>query len=159
MGTHVRATTSAPSPTQTDYASLAAFRYALRRFMRFSAAAAQEAGLTPTQHQALLTIKGHPNDKAISVGQLAEHLFVAPHTAAELVMRLEDAGLLDKTPDPNDRRRVGLHLTGKAERALRRLSDIHMQEIREIAPGLIGTLQTLLAGEGDISRQRVAADG
>lgn len=152
MGSHVQATKSDASLTQTDYASLAAFRYALRRFMHFSAGAAQEAGLTPTQHQALLTVKGHPSDGAISIGQLAEHMIIAPHTAAELVMRLEDADLLEKRPDSNDRRRVGLHLTRKAERALRRLSDIHMQEIREIAPGLIGTLQTLLAGD-ELSRR------
>ena len=35
-----------------DYETLAGFRYALRRFGRYSEAAAQEAGLTPRQHEA-----------------------------------------------------------------------------------------------------------
>ena len=41
-----------------DYAALARFRYELRKFQAFSKAAADQAGLTPQQHQALLTIRG-----------------------------------------------------------------------------------------------------
>ena len=43
---------------EADYAALAQFRYQLRTFLAFSEAAAQSAGLTPQQHQALLAIKG-----------------------------------------------------------------------------------------------------
>ena len=39
--------------SDTDYAALAEFRFALRRFQVFSEAKAAEAGLTPQQHQAL----------------------------------------------------------------------------------------------------------
>jgi hypothetical protein len=40
--------------SKEEYEMLAAFRYALRRFMRFSERAAQAAGITPQQHQVLL---------------------------------------------------------------------------------------------------------
>ncbi|MGH8024732.1 MAG: MarR family winged helix-turn-helix transcriptional regulator, partial [Limisphaerales bacterium] len=45
---------------KTEYETLAAFRYALRRFLHFSEQAARTVGLTPQQHQAMLAIKGFP---------------------------------------------------------------------------------------------------
>jgi hypothetical protein len=38
---------------KSDYETLAAFRYALRRFIHFSEGAAQAAGITPQRHQRL----------------------------------------------------------------------------------------------------------
>ena len=38
---------------------LAAFRYELRRFLRFSEKAARSCGLTPQQHQLLLGVAGY----------------------------------------------------------------------------------------------------
>ena len=145
MSNHEKADGGEQALTRGDYESLAAFRFAIRRFMHFSTQAAQDAGLTTSQHQALLSIKGHPTDGPMTIGQLAEHLVVAPHTAAELVSRLEDDEMVKRVPDTTDRRRVGLRLTAKAERALRRLTNIHLQEVRILAPGLIETLQDLLA--------------
>ena len=110
--------------TQDDYRQLAAFRHAIRRFTGFSAAAAREAGLTPNQHQALLAVKGS-GEGEMSVGALSAQLLVAPHTAAELVGRLEAAGLVDKIEDAGDRRRVVLRLTTRAEDILRTLTLVH----------------------------------
>ena len=47
---------------KSQYETLAAFRYALRRFIRFSEEAAQAAGVTAQQYQALLAIKGFPGN-------------------------------------------------------------------------------------------------
>jgi O6-methylguanine-DNA--protein-cysteine methyltransferase len=66
--------------TQKEYEKLAAFRFNLRQFMRFSEVAARSVGLTSQQHQALLSIKGFPDGKVITIGQLAEQLQVAHHT-------------------------------------------------------------------------------
>src|SRR3546814_15555556 len=54
-----------------DYAALAEFRFALRRFQMFSDTKAGEAGLTPQQHQALLAIRAADPDaeKGGSVAQ------------------------------------------------------------------------------------------
>ena len=69
---------------EADYAALAQFRYQLRTFLAFSEAAAQRAGLTPQQHQALLAIKGFSGREAASVGDIARFLLVRHHTAVEL---------------------------------------------------------------------------
>ena len=43
-----------------DYQRLLAFRSELRDFLRWSEQAAQDAGLTPSLHQLLLVMRGHP---------------------------------------------------------------------------------------------------
>ena len=129
--------------TQADYEKLAAFRYLLRRFASFSGGAAHQAGLTMNQHQALLAIKGHVG--VMSVGVLAEQLLVAPHSAAELVGRLGDAGLVDKVEDTSDRRRVVLRLTERAEELLLGMTLAHLREVRVLAPRLMTILRDLSA--------------
>jgi hypothetical protein len=46
--------------TKADYELLAAFRYALRKFLGFSENAAIKNGLSPQQYQVLLAIEGFP---------------------------------------------------------------------------------------------------
>ena len=134
--------------SQADYEALATLRFTLRKFMDFSTSAAHQEGLPPQQHQALLAIKGNPRGEAMTIGMLAERLLVAPHTATELVGRLIDAGYVTRHPDPTDKRRQTLQLTEKSEEVLRRLSAIHLQEIRDMAPELIDILTHLQAGVG-----------
>ncbi|NLS05497.1 MarR family transcriptional regulator [Rhizobium sp. P32RR-XVIII] len=129
--------------TQADYEALAALRYALRKFTDFSTSAAQEEGLPPQQHQALLAIKGLPEGEVMTVGMLAERLLIAPHTATELVGRLIASAYVQRETDSEDRRRQTLKLTGKAEDILLRLSAIHLHEVREMAPRLIEILSRL----------------
>jgi len=129
--------------SHADYAALARLRHALRRFTAFSASAAHAAGLPAQQHQALLAIKGYPRGEAMTVGALAENLLITPHAATELVDRLVDAGLISRSKDANDRRRLILALTRKAERLLHSLSVVHLKEIRETLPALLEILGSL----------------
>jgi len=129
--------------TDADYEALSNLRYTLRRFMDFSTSAAQEEGLPTQQHQALLSIKGHRGEDAMTIGMLAERLLIAPHSATELVGRLVTAGYVSRRTDPNDKRRQTLELTDKAEGVLKRLTAIHLTEIREMAPQLIDILRKL----------------
>ncbi|OCI93228.1 MarR family transcriptional regulator [Rhizobium sp. AC27/96] len=131
--------------SQADYEALATLRYTLRKFTDFSTSAAQEAGLPPQQHQALLAIKGNRQGEAMTIGMLAERLLIAPHTATELVGRLIDAGYVTRHPDPVDKRRQTLRLTEQSEEVLLRLSAIHLREIRDMAPELIEILKHLQA--------------
>ena len=117
-----------------DYRTMAAFRCELRRFLAFSRAAANKASIPPQQYQALLAIKGHRGEDAITIGELASELFIKQHTAVELAVRLEKAGLVEKSESTLDRRRVHLHLTAKAERALESLAATHLEELRERGP-------------------------
>ncbi len=129
--------------SDADYEALSNLRYTLRRFMDFSTSAAQEEGLPAQQHQALLAIRGHRDEEAMTVGRLAERLLIAPHSATELVGRLVTADYVTRHADPADRRRQTLALTDKAQAVLERLTAIHLTEIREMAPRLIDILKTL----------------
>src|SRR5919205_1305408 len=93
-----------------EYRALARFRYALRKFLRFSEEEARRAGLTPAQHQLLLVIRGFP-DGAPSVSDLAERLQQRHHSVVELVDRAEAAGLVWREEDHSDRRRHLVRLT------------------------------------------------
>jgi DNA-binding MarR family transcriptional regulator len=126
-----------------DYRSLAAFRYALVRFLRFSVAAARQSGLSPQQHQALLAIKGFPGRDVVSVGELAERLQLRHHSAVGLVDRLSRRGLVRRTRAGSDRRRVQVSLTAKGERVLEGLSTIHRDELRRLGPELSALLSDL----------------
>ncbi|MBU6448489.1 MAG: MarR family transcriptional regulator [Rhodospirillales bacterium] len=129
--------------TNGDYQTLAAIRAALRRFMHFSEDAAKNAGLTPQQHQALLTIRAAP-EMVLSIGDLADLLLIQPHTASELADRLGILGFVERRPDVKDRRMMKLHLTHAAEEALRGLSVTHRAELRRLRPllsELLGKLE------------------
>ena len=128
-----------------DYGAVAEFRYALRRFLNRSAAAARAASLTPQQHQALLAIKGHTGG-TISIGGLAEKLMVRHHSAGELVERLRQAGLVERQPDPADRRRVLIFVSTRGHGLLAALSTVHLEEVRLIQPALRRLLAKLDAG-------------
>ncbi|WP_244573457.1 MarR family winged helix-turn-helix transcriptional regulator [Methylorubrum populi] len=132
--------------SRSHYAALAAFRYELRRFLAFSEAAATEAGLPPQQHQALLTVAGHLGPEPPTVGHIAERLLIAPHSAAELVTRMVEAGLLTKSRGAQDRRRMELALTPEAEALLRRLTAAHLEELGSLEPALVRAL-ALARGE------------
>lgn len=116
-----------------DYAALAAFRHAIRRFQAFSEEKAIGVGLTPQQHQALLAIRGCSPDEA-TVGHVAERLILKPHSATGLVNRLEALGLIIREATTIDRRRALLRLTPKAYALLDALSAVHCEEIQRMRP-------------------------
>ena len=130
-----------PAISQADYQRLSEFRYLIRRFLEFSQTQANEAGLTPRQHQALLAIKGFPDGGPVTVGDLAERLRIRHHSAVELVNRLSEAGLVVRDQDKDDQRRVFLKLTEHAEERLAELSAAHIDELERIEP-MLGRLLT-----------------
>ena len=133
-----------PSPiTKAEFETLAAFRYALRQFLRFSEEAAHRAGLTPQHHQALLAIKGFPRRSRITLAELAERLQLRHHSAVGLANRLVAAGLVARTRDTKDRRRVYLTLTRHGEAVLHRLSAAHREQLCRVSPHLLGLLKRL----------------
>lgn len=132
-----------PALAKAEYETLAAFRYTLRHFLDFSRAAAEAAGLTAQQHQALLAIKGYPGREVISVGELAERLAIRHNSSVELIDRLAGQGLIERRHDAADRRLVLLALTPKAESLLATLSAAHRDELRRLRPALTDLLAQL----------------
>jgi len=128
----------------TDYRSLAAFRYEIRKFLAFSEKAARDAGIQPKQHQLLLSVRGLPKGARPTIGTIAERLCVQHHTAVALVDKLEKRGLLCRERSSKDRREVLLRLTDEATALLRRLSAQHREQLQNVSPTMVAALQTIL---------------
>ncbi len=137
-----------------DYRALAEFRYQLRRFLRFSEESSRAVGLVPQQHQLLLAIKGLPADRTPTIGELAERLQIHHHSTVELIDRMVERDLLERTRDEADQRRVIIHLTPHGEDVLRDLSLLHQAELRTNGPDLVKALLTLLKDQGSDGGRR-----
>ncbi|MBV9491677.1 MAG: MarR family transcriptional regulator [Verrucomicrobia bacterium] len=128
---------------KSDYERLAAFRYQLRRFLRFSEVEAGAVGLTPRQYQGLLAVAGYPGRDTLTIGELAEQLLIAHHSAVGLVDRLAAQGLVERKPGPVDRRQVYVQLTPRGVAVLDKLAHAHQTELVKIGSRLSTLLQTL----------------
>lgn len=118
---------------QQDFEKLLEFRVALRRFERWSEDQARAAGLTHVQHQLLVAIKGHRQGQPPTIGDLASHLLLRPHSTVELVDRAEAAGLVERTPDADDGRVTRVRLTAEGDRTMKELTRPHLERLRELA--------------------------
>ncbi len=79
---------------------------------------ARSIAVTRPQWQVLALLS---TNEGINQGGLAEILEVEPITLGRMVDRLQDAGLVERRPDPADRRAWRLFLTDKAHELLRQL--------------------------------------
>jgi DNA-binding MarR family transcriptional regulator len=131
-----RARAPRPRLTDRDYQLLLRFRTDLRRFHRWSEERAADAGLTPMQHQMLLAVRGHSDDRGPTIQDVATALLLRHNSAVELVDRAERAGLVRRVADPDDRRAVRLRLTPLGSRRLGELSQSHVEQIRRLRLGL-----------------------
>src|SRR5215472_10362368 len=125
-----------PSISKAEFEALAAFRYAIRRFLRFSELAARSAGITPQQYQLLLAIKGYPGRERATVSELAERLQMRQHSMVGLIDRTEAQGFVRREPGTQDRRQVYVSLTFSGEELLRKLAMIHRKELRTMSDAL-----------------------
>jgi DNA-binding MarR family transcriptional regulator len=132
---------------KSQFETLAAFRYALRRFIHFSDEAAGSAGVTPQQYQALLAIKGFPRRDHVTVGELAERLQLRHHSAVGLVDRLAAEELVARAAAAEDRRRVLVQLTARGEKILRQLAAVHHEQLGRIGPEISQLLGRLDNGD------------
>ena len=86
---------------------------------------ARAIGVTRQQWQVLVVLRRH---EGVNQGRLAELLDVEPISVCRMVDRLQEAGLVERKPDPADRRSWRLFLTAKAEELL--------AQLRPLAEGL-----------------------
>ena len=105
--------------TQIDTLTIAdRLRPVLLRVGRELRREARQVGVSPEQVSLLVGIKYSPG---IGVRELAARERVTPPALSNHVDRLERDGLVSRTPDASDRRRVGLTLTDEGQRVLRRV--------------------------------------
>ena len=144
-GAKARTPKAAPRLEDAHYAALAGFRRALRQVMADSESICAGLGLTTQRFQALLAIRAFPG-QAMSVGDLADELVLKHHSAVELAGRLEQAGLVARKGDPQDKRRVLLILTPAGAERLGELARAHSLELEKTRDIMIKTLKTLPGG-------------
>jgi DNA-binding MarR family transcriptional regulator len=118
--------------TDAQYRELLEVRTTLRRFLRWSEVQARAEGLTPAQHQLLLAVRGHSDRRGPTIGEVAAALLVRHHSAVGLIDRAEEAGLVRRIADRDDERVVRLRLSESGMRRLRRLSALHLGELRRL---------------------------
>jgi DNA-binding MarR family transcriptional regulator len=83
-----------------------------------------------------LAIRGHEGPSAPTITQVADYLLLRHHSTVELAQRAEALGLIERRPDPVDRRVVRLVLTRKGSSTLRKLSVRHLEELSRLAAHL-----------------------
>lgn len=137
--------TSRPRVTDADYTRLLRLRTQLRKFEHWSAEQAAAMGLTASQHQLLLAIRGDGGQDGPTIGDVADYLLVRHNTAVELVNRTQELGLIDRQRDSADHRVVRLTLTDEGRKRLNALSADHIEELArlaEVVDELFATLHT-----------------
>ena len=113
-----------------DFQRQAEFRYAIRRFSRFSEDQAREAGITPQQHLLLLTVRGHQHYPQVTIKDVAERLQVRHHSASLLIDRSIARGLLVKSEDAADKRKAIVTLTPEGQSLLDQITRANRRVLR-----------------------------
>jgi DNA-binding MarR family transcriptional regulator len=121
---------------EKDYRALADWRHALRRFLSASEAITRSQGVSPTQYQLLLFVRGARNG-APSIAELAERLQIRHQSAVGLVDRCQMAGLVGRSRDPENRRRVLVRTTRRGAALLARLAAEHFATIEKLGRAFV----------------------
>ena len=111
MATITSSRAAAPSDTK---AAILAVLDAITLAEPIEAKLWQVSGITLTQLSVLRQLRGGPQ----TVGRLGAEVGLAPASVTRLVDRLEKRGLVARSRDPEDRRRVDVRLTSQGERVL-----------------------------------------
>jgi DNA-binding MarR family transcriptional regulator len=133
----------APLMSDEDYQTLAAFRYALRQFLRFSEEVARRSGVTPQQYLAMIAVRGFPGRDRITIGEFAERLQIRHHSAVGLIDRMVAQGLMVRQPGGADRRQVFVTLTPRGVEVLDPLAALHRDQLQRIGSDLKQILDRL----------------
>jgi DNA-binding MarR family transcriptional regulator len=124
---------SAPEPIPTEVELADAMMRASKRMRKATFHRLAPHGLTPSQGRAL-DMLSWSGGRGIRLNQLAERLRIAPRSTTTVVDALEAAGLVTRSPDPDDRRATLLQLTEAGDAAVARIATVR----REVAEEYFG---------------------
>ena len=126
---------------------------------------ARTIGVTRSQWRMLTTLAPH---EGANQGRLADLLDVEAITLCRMVDRLSEAGLVERRPDPSDRRAWRIFLTDTARPILDELRSLANDLVEDALDGLTGpdrdqlvnALERIRTNLNDAERkERVAANG
>jgi MarR family transcriptional regulator for hemolysin len=113
---------------------------------------ARHFGQTRAQWAVLLRLERR---EGLKQSDLAEDLDIQPITLTRLVDRLCDNGLIERRPDPNDRRAKRLYLTPAARPLLDRIS-VQVEELAEtVLAGVNADAMTKLMTQLGLARENL----
>ena len=101
-------------------------------------------GITPPQFQ-VLTIINRLQDQRPTQRRLARELYVSFPNVTVMLGRLEEAGLVQRRVNPDDRRENFVELTSQGRALLRRIWKVHQQQLDRVMAGLTPADQVELA--------------
>ena len=132
---------------------------ASRAFRRELDMRARHLGVTGLQWRLMALLVRQPG---MNQGQAAEFLEVEPITLSRMVDRLQDAGMVERRPAPNDRRAWCLHTTSDAAPLIEQLRAIFHDVLDETLDGFsaneITQFQNFVARYREYLSKRQAAD-
>jgi len=133
---------------------LAEFRYQLRRFLHISQIAIEEAGLRPQQYLMLQCVATVSPGAEPTIANVAERMFLKHNSTVELVDRTIEQGLLRRTQDEADHRRILLRITPQGKQVLASLGEFHTRQLEQAGPELVRALARVLKKRSHPSQQR-----
>ncbi len=92
-------------------------------------------GITPPQFQVLTIINRFKNEK-LTQRRLARELYVSFPNVTVILGRLEEARLVQRRTNPEDRRENFVELTAQGRALLRRIWKGHQQQLDQVMAGL-----------------------
>jgi len=105
-----------------------------------------DADATPSMLSALASIEYR---QPVTLGELAEAERVTPPTMSKIVARLQEAELVTRTPDPNDKRIQRLSLSIRGERSIARSKSRKnaylAKKLRKLEPHEVAKLEAAVA--------------
>jgi DNA-binding MarR family transcriptional regulator len=90
-------------------------------------------GVTRAQWKVLFKLTGRPGLRQV---ELADMLDLEPITLCRIVDRLEEAGLVERTRDPEDRRAWKLHVTAQAKPLVDKLQAVGAELVGHAFSGI-----------------------
>ncbi|HEX6549033.1 MAG TPA: MarR family transcriptional regulator [Candidatus Dormibacteraeota bacterium] len=122
--------TDVPEEARARIEALAAVRVAAKGMHAHMERWSEQHGLSEGRLQILFRLM-HAPANSLAMADLANHLRVSPRNITGLVDNLEKDGLVERVPDPADRRSVLAHLT---EKGREKLGNLWGEGLRRQAP-------------------------
>jgi DNA-binding MarR family transcriptional regulator len=116
-------------------------RRAIARVARQLNTSATDEGLTPTQASVLALIVGHG---PVGLPELLRLEHLNPRMLSRVLGRLEELGLIDRSPDPDDLRSVSVSVTPDGRAVHARIKEQRAAAVSNAATRLSGSDQRAL---------------